>query len=84
MSITNTEEKLEYKAWVNKDCDPINEVPNLYYHYEANLYPQIVMVPGQEMSDQEIMTLPEKIGIFSFLSDDEEDIYTKDDGTPLQ
>ena len=43
---------------------------------------QPIKIMQQEFSEEEMQTLPEKIGMFSFLSDSEEDIYTRDDGVP--
>ena len=37
----------------------------------------------QEISEEEMLILPEKIGIFSFLEDDAENIYGESDGVPL-
>lgn len=38
----------------------------------------------QELSDQELMQLPFKAGMFSFLDNKDEDIYTIKDGRPLR
>lgn len=83
MPITNSQEKLGYKAWISKSKDfiSIEEVPNVYYEFEVNFYPEEV---EQEMTDEEIMNLPAKTGVFSFLSDREEDIYNESDGKALQ
>lgn len=41
-------------------------------------------LPEVEMSDAEILGLPERTGIFSFLYDNAEDIYSESDGEPLE
>jgi hypothetical protein len=42
-----------------------------------------VLIPYQELTDEEIITLAEKSGSFDFLYDPEEDIYSPSDGTPI-
>ncbi len=63
---------------------PLKEYPELkcyFYQFTADLHP--VIVPCQELSDEEIVTLAEKSGSFDFLYDPEEDIYSPSDGTPI-
>jgi hypothetical protein len=38
----------------------------------------------EELNDQEILMLASKSGSFSFWEDEEEDIYTEQDGTPIR
>lgn len=38
----------------------------------------------EELNDQEILMLASKTGSFSFWEDEEEDIYTEQDGTPIR
>jgi hypothetical protein len=37
-----------------------------------------------ELNDEEILMLTSRSGSFSFLDDEEEDIYTESDGTPIR
>lgn len=38
----------------------------------------------EELNDEEILMLASRGGSFSFLDDEEEDIYTESDGTPIR
>jgi hypothetical protein len=38
----------------------------------------------EELNDEEILMLASKSGSFSFWEDEEEDIYTEQDGTPIR
>ncbi len=38
----------------------------------------------EELNDEEILMLTSRSGSFSFLDDEEEDIYTESDGTPIR
>ena len=38
----------------------------------------------EELNDEEILVLASKSGSFSFWEDEEEDIYTEQDGTPIR
>jgi hypothetical protein len=38
----------------------------------------------EELNDEEILMLVSKSGSFSFWEDEEEDIYTEQDGTPIR
>lgn len=42
-----------------------------------------IVVPLEEVSDEELLKLVESSGEFSYLNTTEEDIYTLSDGTPL-
>ena len=44
----------------------------------------IKSVDYQELTEEELMSLPEKIGVFSFLEDEKEDIYSESDGSPIK
>ncbi|MFV1976276.1 MAG: hypothetical protein ACC651_11050 [Candidatus Scalindua sp.] len=57
------------------------ELKCYFYIYTVNLHP--VLIPYQELTDEEIITLAEKSGSFDFLNDPEEDIYSLSDGTPI-
>ena len=57
------------------------ELKCYFYQFTANLHPLII--PCQELTDEEIITLAEKSGSFDFLYDPEEDIYSLSDGTPI-
>lgn len=76
-------EKLINIPWASKKSPHIKEIPNIYYYFSVNLYPEILK-REEEIGDDEIMNLPEKIGMFSFLNNEEEDIYSKSDGVPLE
>lgn len=58
----------------------IKEVADEYLHYVIDIRPSFVV----EASDEEMLSLPEKLGIFSFLNNEEEDIYSESDGSPLE
>ena len=60
----------------------IEETSNYCLNIVVDIQP--IRIIQQEFSEEEMQTLPEKIGMFSFLSDSEEDIYTRDDGVPLE
>ena len=80
--ITVNNETLNRQKWIAKKFNYIEEeAPNLSLNFEVILYPYITA--EEEISDEEMLTLPEKIGMFSFLSDSEEDIYSESDGVPL-
>ena len=79
---------IEQEMTVIKDGDTEVETskdgPELkcyFYSFTANLHPLII--PCQELTDEEIVTLADKSGSFDFLYDPEEDIYSPSDGTPL-
>lgn len=57
------------------------ELKCTYYRFLFEI-PQIV--PYQELADEEILTLAEKVGTFDFLHSPEEDIYSPSDGTPYE
>jgi len=69
-------EKLQY---FTNDKSGVKEVTDRYYHYVINLQSYGII----EASDEEVLTLPEKLGIFSFLNNPGEDIYSNSDGSPL-
>ncbi len=81
-SVAEQEMKVFKKG--NAEVETSIEGPELkcyFYQFTADLHP--VIVPCQELSDEEIVTLAEKSGSFDFLYDPEEDIYSPSDGTPI-
>ena len=70
---------LEKLQVFSKGNAPTQEVADKYNHYVIDIRPSIVI----EASDEEMLGLPEKLGIFSFLNNTEEDIYSESDGSPL-
>jgi hypothetical protein len=80
-NITIADAKLSSKIWIGEGFNLIEEIPNVYYEFSVILYSDKEEI---ESSDEEILSLPMKTGIFSFLNDDEENIYSESDGTPLQ
>ena len=68
----------------NAEVETAKEGPELectFYLFTANLQPLII--PYEELTDEEVITLAEKSGSFDFLNDPEEDIYSSSDGTPI-
>lgn len=59
-----------------------NETPDISYTFIIDINPLIVN-GDIEISDEEMMKLPYKIGMFSFLDNQEEDIYDESDGEEL-
>ncbi len=74
---TINDEKLQITSNIQPD---IEEVSN----YCINFIVDINIIQHQELSEEEILSLPEKLGIFSFLEDEEEDIYNESDGVPIE
>jgi hypothetical protein len=84
MPQTINNERLGLSKWVNTSYHlRTEEIPIISYTFVVDFLPKIVADGEEELSDEEILNLPEKMGIFSFLSDSEEDIYTENDGTAL-
>ncbi len=71
---------LEQLKIFSKGSATIKEVADEYLHYVIDIKPSLVV----EASDEEMLSLPEKLGIFSFLNNEEEDIYSESDGSPLE
>ena len=44
----------------------------------------VVAIPCQEATDEELLHLVAKTGAFAFWEDEEEDVYTLEDGTPIE
>ena len=72
----------ELKITENRQAD-IEEVADYCVNWIVDVFP-IGIELAEELSEEELLNLPEKIGIFSFLNDNEEDIYTKSDGVELE
>lgn len=69
------------KEMTKIDNPDYEEVPNYCINIVVDIQPVKIF---QEFSEEEMLTLPEKIGMFSFLANKEEDIYNENDGTPLE
>ena len=80
---TINDEKLGFEKWVDKKFNEIDEISPLYFEFDIDLWPGYEIGDEEEMSEKEMLNLPEKIGMFSFLYDSKEDIYSESDGTPL-
>ena len=76
--MTKTADCDKFQFFTN-DKSGVKEVIDQYYHYVINLQAHATI----EASDEEFLTLPEKLGIFSFLNKPGEDIYSNSDGSPL-
>ncbi|MDD4909826.1 MAG: hypothetical protein PHR44_04010 [Candidatus Omnitrophica bacterium] len=84
MPITVNDERLRFQDWAGKGFTCVKEAPaNVYFEFTIEFCPTIVINGEEELSDEEILSLPEKIGVFSFLNDEGEDIYKESDGSPL-
>lgn len=82
MTVTVNKEKLLSKVCIDKeyskDLNKIKEVPNIYYDFQI-----VCSVVVPEMSDKEFKKLPIITGSLDFLKDKAEDIYTLEDGEPV-
>lgn len=81
MSVTKDHEKIG-QNWVNKNYNVIREIPSRYYNF-------VVILPTyeeqiSEASEEEFLRLPVETGVFSFLAEPEEDIYTDLDGSRIE
>lgn len=79
MTVTYSPKPMESFFYKNKTVTP-KEVPTRFFRISVNCFPRI---PIEEASDLELLTLSEKMGTFSFLADQEEDIYSISDGDPV-
>lgn len=77
---TTNDEKLQTTSNIQPD---IEEVSDYCINFVVDI-PSIKIIQHQELSEEEILNLPEKLGIFSFLEDEEEDIYNESDGVPIE
>lgn len=78
--ITINDEKLKTTSNMQPD---IKEVSDYCINFTVDIS-SIEMIQPQEISESEMLSLPQKLGIFSFLEDEEEDIYTESDGVPIE
>lgn len=83
-STTIGNKKLGYKKRVYGNFAEVEEVPAVCFDVSVNWWPKEEVLCVEEMSDIEIQTLPEKIGMFYFLHDEEEDIYSESDGVSIE
>ena len=56
------------------------EVSDFYFHFIVKINFNEI----EEATDEEMLNLPEKLGVFSFLSSEDENIYSETDGSPLE
>jgi len=77
---TDTLDPVELGHKVNTRPDTMAS-ETAFFHFTVNLHPEFV---EREATEEEILSLPHKIGMFSFLDDEEEDIYTKEDGSLIE
>ena len=80
MTATYSPKSLESFFYRVKKALEIKEIPTRFFRISVNCFPKI---PFEEASDLEVLTLSEKMGIFSFLDHPDEDIYSLSDGNPI-
>ena len=78
--MTRTADYGKLKYFTNEKPQ-IEEYVDEYVYYVIDIHP--VLEDG-EMSEEEILSLPAQIGMFSFLGNQEEDIYSDADGSPME
>ena len=78
--MTKTADYEELKYFTNEKPQIVENV-DMYFHYIIHIRP---LLDDGEMNDAEMLSLPEKVGMFSFLNNDEENIYSGADGSPLE
>ncbi len=78
---TINDEKLQVTSNIQPD---IEEVSDYCINFIVDIPSSINIIQHQELSEEEILSLPEKLGIFSFLEDEGEDIYNESDGVPIE
>ena len=80
MTATYSPQALESFLYKGKKALEFKEAPTRFFRISVNCFPIIQL---EEASDLEVLTLSEKMGIFSFLDHPDEDIYSLSDGNPL-
>lgn len=80
MTVTYSPQALESFFYKGKKALEFKEVPNRFFRISVNCFP---IIPLEEASDLEVLTLSEKMGTFSFLDHPDEDAYSLSDGNPL-
>lgn len=80
MAITCDPKALETFLYEGKKAPEFKTIPTKFFRISVNCFPRI---PIEEASDLEILTLSDKMGIFSFLDHPGEDIYSPSDGNPI-
>lgn len=80
MTVTCSLKALESFFYKGKKTIELKEIPARFFRISVNCFPSI---PVGEASDLEVLTLSEKMGIFSFLDHPDEDIYSLSDGNPI-
>jgi len=82
MPVANNYIQLNPNSWINKNCSLITEIPARYYNFVVILPTYEEQIP--EASEEEFLRLPIETGVFSFLAEPEEDIYTELDGSRIE
>ena len=82
MPVAKDHRKSDSSSWVSKNYNVIREIPSRYYNF-------VVILPTyeeqiQEASEEEFLKLPIETGVFSFLAEPEENIYTELDGSRIE
>jgi len=80
MTITCSLQPLTNIPYKGKKAPDFKEIPTRFHRI---IYNCAYKIPVQEASDLEVLTLSEKMGVFSFLDHPDEDIYSLSDGNPL-
>jgi len=80
MTVTYSPQALESFFYKGEKALEFKEMPTRFFRISVNCFPKI---PVEEASDLEVLTLSDKMGIFSFLDHSDEDIYSLLDGDPL-
>ena len=67
----------------SEETSTAKEGTKLKCYYNKWLVEISQIIPYQELTDEEVLTLTEKVGTFDFLNNPEEDIYKPSDGSPI-
>lgn len=81
IDIVQTNSRLKLFNISNEKDKVFGEIPTTYHKF---VFCHSIVVPCVELSDDEILSLAERTGTFSFLNKPEEDIYTSEDGESIQ
>jgi hypothetical protein len=80
MTVTCSPKALESFVYNGKKALEFKAIPTRFFKISVNCFPKI---PVEEASDLDLLTLSEKMGVFSFLGHPDEDIYSLSDGNPI-
>lgn len=81
MTLTYSPQAFKTFLYKGKKAPEFKEIPTKFFRISVNCFPRI---PLEEASDLEILTLSDKMGVFSFLDHPDEDIYSPSDGNPIE